>query len=242
MRRSIISLLSTALLGSALAVATPSTANAAYGVYDLYDIQATDYHINTGSCRYIAVTARAASVPQPLNEVTAQVDVWLGGSSIGSVSLTSGADVTSLSGRYYFCPGLDAPGTYRLGPSNVSYEDTNYDDYDFVDQTTGVMKALQSTSLKNFSVKKKGNKRTFKVKGTYFGAGFGSKYMSFPKGTKIQLQRQTSSGSWKFVKTAKVGKHGVATFVITSKKKAKYRAVDKGTVRSWPATSKTLSK
>lgn len=242
MRRSIISLLATALLGGALAVATPTTANASDGVYDLYAIQAVDYHINTGNCRYINVTARAAQVPGPIQEVSAEVDVWLGGDSIGSVSLRSGADVTSLSGRYYFCPGLEEPGTYRLGPSQVTYEDEDYNDFTFVDQTTGVMKALQSTSLKNFSAKKKGSKKTFNVRGTYFGAGFASGYASFPKGAKLTLQRKTSSGSWKYVKAAKVGRKGRATFVIKAKEKATYRVYNKGTVRSWPATSRTLTK
>jgi hypothetical protein len=243
MRRTLTSLVAAALLGSGFAVTAPTSANAADGVYDLYDIQAADYHINTGSCRYITVTARAGSVPGPIREVTAEVDLWHGGQSISSISLESGADVTRLSGRYFFCPGSDNPGTYRLGPSRVSYEDEDYNDFDFVDNTTGVMRALQSTSLKNFSAKKKGSKKTFTVRGTYFAAGFSSQYASFPKGSKIVLQRKTSSGSWKYVKTAKVGKKGGrATFVINAKKKAQYRTYTAGTARSWPATSRTLTK
>jgi hypothetical protein len=242
MRRTLTSLIAAALLGSGLAVTSPTSASAADGYYDLYDIQADDYHINTGSCRYITVTARAGSVAKPIREVTAEVDLWLGGRSVSSVSLESGADVTRLSGRYFFCPGSDETGTYRLGPSRVSYEDDDYNDYDFVDQTTGVMKALQATTLKNFSAKKKGSKKTFKVKGTYFGIGYPSRYASFPKGAKIVLQRKTSSGSWKYVKTARVAKKGYATFVIKSKKRAQFRTYNAGTSRSWPATSRTLSK
>jgi hypothetical protein len=112
MRRTITTLLAAVLLSSGLAVAAPAMASAAVDGYDLYDIRADDYRINTGNCRYITVTARAGAVAGPVREVAAEVDLWLGGRSVSSVSLeSSGTDTTHLSGRYYFCPGLDEPGT-----------------------------------------------------------------------------------------------------------------------------------
>jgi hypothetical protein len=240
MRRTIISLIAATLLGGGFVAATPTSASAAG--FDLYDISAADFRVNTGNCRYITVTARSAADGR-IEDVDASVDVWRGGQSIGSVSLSSAAgDPTRLSGEYFYCPDNDELGTFRLGPSRVTYWDYDYNDYKFVDDTTGSMKILQVSSLKNFAVKKKGNKKTFTVRGTFFNCGYESRYQSIPKGAKIVLQRQASNGSWKYVKSAKVGKNKKATFVVKFSKKAKYRATFPETTKTWGSTSRTLAK
>jgi len=85
--------------------------------------------------------------PDYVADVDATVDLWRGGSYKDNVTLHRDTmDPQLLVGRYYFCPGIDEPGTYRLGQTDVSWSDADYTlAGTFIDETTGFMVAKQAT-------------------------------------------------------------------------------------------------
>lgn len=224
-----------------LSFVTSGPARAA-GDFDVFALRSPGLHINSGSCRYIAVTART-NASSSIEEVDAEVDLWLGGANVGSVSLSSGADVRHLSGRYFFCPGLEEPGAYRLGPSQVSYYDYDYNSGDFVDDSRGTMVAKQATRA-SWSVVRQGKVRTFSLRAQYFDASWEDSWQPFPKGTKVRLDRRRAdgTGAWTKVAVTRIGKQGRSTISVRANKVFQYRLANPGTARSWRLVSSTLRK
>src|SRR4051794_29962389 len=128
-------------------VATPLVVTApaqAAGSVDLYNLRSPGLHVNSGSCRDVTITANTTAGPD-IEEVDAEVDVWLGGKNVGTASLSASADPSHLRGTYFYCPGLDGVGKFRLGDTQLSWFDTDFNDGSRVDGSRGSMTIKQAT-------------------------------------------------------------------------------------------------
>jgi hypothetical protein len=233
-------------VGSALALAAlmtttglaTSTAEADTGgiTFAITSLQANDYTIRSGGCHYIPVVA-THNAPPAVDDIDVEAEVWNGSKYVSSVSLSE-AGPGRLEGSYQYC-GYEGRGKFRLGPAEVSWYTWGSDDFRtgrFESNITTTFSVKQASRLSGFKVTKKGKVRTFSVKGTFYYAD-GSRWASFPKGEKVTLERRSTGGSWKKVKTMKVGKHGKATAKVTTSRAAQYRVRDSATANSWGATS-----
>jgi hypothetical protein len=232
------------MLGTAalVTVAPATVASAAATDFDIYNLASPGLRIVTGSCRYIPVTARTTA-PDYVADVDATVDLWRGGSYKDNVTLHRDTmDPQLLVGRYYFCPGIDEPGTYRLGETEVSWNDADYTlDGTFIDETTSSMVAKQATRA-YLSGTKSGSLRTIKARAQYFGAGFDSQWYHYPKGTRVNLQRRAANGTgtWRFVTSRRTDARGAVVFQVRAGKAFAYRVVAAGTARSWALASGSI--
>ena len=218
------------------------SASAATG-FDLYALRSPGLHINTGSCRSVAVTAKTTAGPD-VTDVSANVDLWLGNKQVDSAMLTPvNGDPRTLAGDFYFCPNLDAPGRYRLGSSEVDWTDQNYNDSTFIDDSRGTMVIKQATRAR-VTGSRTGATRTFHAHCVYFGAGYSNSWVPYPKGTKVSLQRRSAAGtgSWRNIATHRVARHGNVSFSLRAGKPFQYRVSSAGTARSWPMVSAPLIK
>jgi hypothetical protein len=128
----------------------------------------------------------------------------------------SGSDTSE---RIFICD-WEGLGAYRIGPSNVSAYNWNYDSFDYVDRT-GKTFYVRGKAKAGISSYRKGNYVTVKVTARYYNPSV-SRYSYFsPSGVKIQ--RKTTSG-WKTIKTVNL-RNGGASYRTYKPGKAYYRAI-----------------
>lgn len=234
------------LVMSALVLA-PSPARADAGnPFDVYSLRSVGLHVNSGSCRNVRVYASTNAAPD-FQDISAEVDVWRGGTYLGTASLSGSGRSGLLAGSYFYCPSLDDVGSFRLGDSEVSWEqyddDFNYyNSGDFIDRSRGRMVVKQATRI-SITGRRTGMTRSFKVGGAYFPAGADHWYR-FPAGSAMRLQARPvgSQGAWKFVKAGKTNKLGQATLRVKRSGKYTYRVVSSATSRSWGGVSRALTR
>lgn len=226
-----------------LAVSAPSAANADAGnPFDINTLVGANHRVISGSCRDIVVTART-NAAWDYQDISASVDVWRGATNVGTADLERVAGTSLLRGSYFYCPGLDDVGTFRLGDTSVDWgqydNDFNYyNSGSFLDTSRGRMVVKQGSYV-TLTATRKGMKRTFRAHAAYFPAGTSS-WSHFPKGIAIALQRQGASGKWAWVRSAKTDRKGNAKLVV--KRAGTYRAVSPTTTRTWGATSRALTR
>lgn len=214
--------------------AVSAAAATAEGPFDLYALRSPGLAVTSGSCRYVSFTARSTA-GELIESVDAEVDIWNGGDYLSSVSLSSvDGDPTRLTGRYFYCP-LEGVGVMRLGPSQVSYYDYDYNSGDFMDSSRGQADIRQGVRSA-IGVRRAGSVRTFTARPKYFATGWSDEWTRYPKGTPLRLQRRgpAGTGSWSRVATAKVDGSGKAVFSVRAAKRFQYRVVANGTKNSRP--------
>ncbi|KQY63500.1 MULTISPECIES: hypothetical protein [unclassified Nocardioides] len=226
-------------LGGAVAVSPSSPAAAADdGPFDVYALKSPGLAINSGSCRYVSVTARTNADTSYIDDVDAEVDIWNGNAYLGSVSLypVSG-NPTVLAGRYFYCP-YEGVGVMRLGRSQVSYYDYDYNSGDFIDTSSGRLDIRQATRS-TLDVQRTGQLRRFTAKPRFFSAGDDA-WHRFPKGTSIRLQRRAANGAgvWRVVKSERVDRTGKVVIAVRPSKRFQYRVIHPGTKNSRPMASR----
>lgn len=231
-----------------LAPMSVSPAHAA-AAFDLYGLRSPGLHITSGSCRHITVTA-STDAPASVADVDATVDLWRGTEQVDSVDLTPvNGDVQNLSGDYYFCPGIDEPGKHRLGTTEVTWYDQDYNSASFIDGSRGTMIAKQATHS-SLSATRSGARRTFYAHGTYFYCGWNwagnlnNGWHNDPAGVNVTLQRRPRSGvgQWKNLATHRTNSRGRTTFSTTASRVFQYRVVIAGSAHSWRGASAALTK
>lgn len=225
---------------SSVAAATliaPPAAQAA-GSFDVYDIRAESVRVNFDGCRNVTITART-DAPSWITDVDAYVDVRVNGGHVDEVWLEEYPSVNRLRGHYFYCPNLDEVGTYKLGPSQVTAYDDDWNGEHFIDRSTGTMLIKQATRAK-VTATRSGNLRKFTVRPRYFSVGYG--WYRYPTGQRVHLQRRPANGSgvWKRVDTARVDKRGTARLQKRAAKSFQYRVTSPGTARSWSLQTKTI--
>ena len=199
--------------------------------------------MNSGSCRYIPVTA-TTNAAWDYQEIDVEVDVWRGGSYLGTADLERVGKSSRLSGSYFYCPNIDDVGSFRLGDSQVSWERydddyTYYYDGDFTDSSRGSMVVKQAAGVA-LSATNKGKTRKFRATASYFGI---ERWYRFPKGQRLFLQRQASaSGAWQTIKSAKTKRKGLAKFKVKTASTFRYRVVSQATSRTFASASRVVTK
>jgi hypothetical protein len=241
--RSLAASLIAALAVSGLAtVSTPTAATAEDdGPFDVYALRSPGLAVSSGSCRYVGFTARSTA-DASFESVEAEVDIWNGGSHLGSVSLASVAgDPTRLTGRYYYCP-YEGTGIMRLGPSQVSYWDWDYNSGDYVDTSRGTVDIRQATRSP-LEVRRTGQLRKFIGRPKYFAGEWASEWTRFPKGTLVKLQRRPANGTgtWRTVLGGRVDRTGKVVISTRASKRFQYRLVHPGTKNSRPLRSRVVT-
>jgi hypothetical protein len=213
--------------------------------FDLYALTGRALHVNSGSCRNIAISARI-NAASDYHDIYAEVDVWRGNSYQGTASLEGEGASHRLTGSYYYCP-YEGLGTFRLGQSEVSWsqydDDWNYYyDGEFTDTTRGTTIVKQASRVA-LTGKRQGKVRKFQSVGQYFDTGV-SRWLRDPKNVRMTLQRRPASNTaaWRRVKVVRTNKKGVANFRIQAKGTYRYRVVSAGTTRSWLGISRVISR
>lgn len=235
------------LIAGAFLAISGTTAHAEGG-YDLWGLSGTDRVVKSGSCRTITVTA-STSIPASYGP-RADVEVWLRGDYIESLTLRS-AGSGSLRGQFTHCPSLDGVGRFRLGPSEVTFSDDDFNDYAFEDNSKGYFDAKQASRFTKVKSSRKGSVVTIKSNPQFWGsvppeAWFPSKREYTTKKSrnkaafKLQRRNANGTGSWRTVKRAKAPKGKTLTFKVKAKKKAQYRVVSLETDRTFSSTSKVV--
>lgn len=236
------SLTAVLMLAGGIAVTSAGSASAVDdGPFDVYAIKSPGLAVSSGSCRYVSVSARSSADSATVESVEAEVDLWNGGDYLSSVSLSSvEGDPTRLTGRYYYCP-YEGVGIMRLGPSQVSYWDWDYNSGDFVDSSRGSADIRQATKS-GLDVQRTGNYRKFVARPKYFATGWVEEWTRFPKGTLVKLQRRpaSGSGSWTKVAADRVDRTGRAVFSLRAAKRFQYRVVHPGTKNSRPLRGRVV--
>ncbi len=104
----------------------------------------------------------------------------------------------------------------------------------------------QASKVSSAKISKKGSKRTISAKFTYFDITKKAKkeWTVLPKGTKVELQRRAANGSgtWKKIKTVKVGSKGAVKTTYKTKTTYQYRFVYAGSTTKAAVGSKVLKK
>lgn len=232
----------TAAAAALLALGASPASAADDGPFDLYALRSPGFAVDTGSCRYVPFTARTTAGAE-VASVAASVDIWNGREHLGSVDLTSddSGDPTRLSGEYYYCD-YEGVGVMRLGDTEVTYYDVDYNSGSFIDTTRGSVDIRQAVRT-SFSGKRAGATRSFLARPLYFEAGWSEAWTRFPEGTVLRLQRRAASGkgTWTKVAAAKVDARGRAAFKVSAPRSFQYRVVASGTKHSRALTSRRIT-
>lgn len=143
-------------------------------------------------------------------------------------------------------------GTFKVGVEDLVWWDAGtFPDIDAA--RTGVpalgattFTVKQASKVSSAKISKKGTTRTLSATFTYFDITKKAKkeWTALPKNTKVELQRRAANGkgSWKKIKTVKVGSKGAAKTTYKTSTTYQYRFVYAGNSTKAPVTSKTLKK
>lgn len=246
MRRFPILSTAAAVLAGVLIALSPSPASAYDGYPDVWGLTAADRVINSDSCRYVKVTARTNLTDDDILSV--DTEVWSRGKNVGSVSLDY-AGSGRLAGRYYHCPYLDGIGKFRLGPTEISVWDEDYNADSFMDYSRGHYAAKQASRITAVTASRSGKTVTVKAKPQYYAIGYGwnpittaglTEAARQDKYFKLQRRAANGRGPWKTVKPARAPKGKTITFKAKAKKRFQYRITFKETVWTFPSKSRTV--
>lgn len=195
--------------------------------------------ITSGSCKDVPIVYDFATTGT-VQRIAVESEVWKGDQYLSStyafVYPTEGG--TQLEASVSNCGTI---GTFRVGPTTGEWNNAEYDTLSVSNPGSVYYTARQGSRFKNTKIVRKGKVRTFYAKSQYFDSGL-QRWSNVPKGTKLSLERRTSSGSWRFVKTSRAGSKGAVKIAIKTSKKADYRVTIKGTVRTWGTSSKVIRK
>lgn len=227
-----------ALVASFFVTVSPASADPG-NPFDVYNVTATSLRAHSGSCRYLPITANHNGTN--LEDIYGSTEIWRNGQYLSETSVTDAGPGT-LTANYLWCPYLDGLGKFRVGPTNISYATTDYNyTGNFIDSTNGTFTVYQDSRVSNIKAVRAGKKRTLTGKATFYSVS-AARWASSPKGTKLRLQRETTRGSWRTVKSARVTKGGKFKVAASASKAARYRVVVSGGSQTWPATSRVVSK
>jgi hypothetical protein len=233
-RRALVITTLLTIIGTTLVAGAGPAAAAPFDVR----LKAKGFRVTSGACRDIPFTV--SHTAGYLDRFTASVEVWKGskyqGDTFDYVYDSSGP----LRGSYYWCP-YKGVGTYRLGPTQVEWDDYSADvGGSFRDGSTVRFKVLQAARFRDLRATNRNGVRTISGRLTYFDVG-ASAWRRAPQGVKIRLQRQTAIG-WEPVKTGRIGTKGHVAIPVRAAKVREYRLASPRTTRTWDARSSILRK
>lgn len=249
MRRfSVISAIA-ALFAGLIVVVSGSSASADDPSRDIWGITSGKRVVNSNSCRYVTVTARTNLREDDVLDI--DTEVWLGGRNTGSFSL-SHVGAGRLRGQYYHCPS-EGLGRFRIGPTQISVWDGDYNVYSYMDGSSGSFVAKQASRFTKLKASRSGSKVTIKSNPQFWASNYPGEWTpfttanvskSYRSSTAFRLQRRNANGtgSWRTVKTAKAPKNKTLVFKVTTKRKYQYRIVLNETTRTFQSVSRGVRK
>lgn len=205
-----------------------------------FDVWIVPRHVkvNSGACRDIPFTVRHNG--GYLDRFVAEVEVWKGSKYMDQTYDYVYDSAGALRGSYFWCP-YEGLGTFRLGPTQVEWNDYSYDDEgSFRDRSIARFQVLQASNFRKVRIAKRGAVRTVHARLVYFDTGSESWEVA-PKGTPIRLQRM-AGGRWTYLKTGRVGKGGYISISVKAQRAREYRLIFGKTSRTWGANSLVLRK
>lgn len=221
-----------------VAAGSPSYADPG-NAFDVYAVQVPDLRVNSGACRSLPVELLHDG--SGLEDAYANVEVWRGRTYVEAATLFTNSP-GRISGSMLHCPSWEGLGKFRAGPSDVDYATTDFAMFgEFRDNTTVSFSILQDARASKFAAKRSGKRLTATGKATFYNVA-ARRWVSTPKGTKVKLQRQSPKGSWKSVKSGRVGAGGKINLKVRVSGKARYRLSVSGGQQTWSATSKAVRK
>lgn len=263
--KKLFSLLAAAALVASSLIVTASPASAEEGNSDVAvkigKITVKDVVISSAKCKTVPFSISYSA--DPGDTEFDEVQAWFGvtrGKTAWQVVLADLANqgvipdrISAVEEPIQWCPGQRDDAFSGLGKFRVegvelfwwypgAADDAPPDGY-AVEARTAAFTVKQASKASSAKVTKKGTKRTLSAKFTYFDVSKKA-WKVQPKGTKVELQRRAAngSGSWKKIKTVKVGSKGAVKTTYQTKSKYQYRFVYAGTSTKAPVTSKTLKK
>ena len=240
------------MFGVLLGASPPAQADGLNGI-DLYSVRApAQIVVRSNSCLTVPVTAYfttgiASGDPSYRDfQLSADMETWVGSHNVDSVSFfdwdeRTGQPTVGLASSYYWCPNLDGPGTFHLGPTHVDVDVYDYDynlvnSAHYLDSTTASFTARQASaaSLAIRKVKGQPAKRRFVIGVRGYSISW-SQWAGWDD-KRVSLQRRHGA-DWRTVKVLTTDKHGHIKYVRKAKRGQSFRVVVDGTSRTWGTTS-----
>lgn len=193
-------------------------------------------HVRTGSCIDVPFVVRHDG--GYLDRFTAEVEVWRGPQFVTDTFDYLYDSSGPLRGSFEHCVNEATDlGTFRLGPTKGEFNlyDAGWEGT-YTDSSVAVFKILQHSRLGRLRVARSGRTRTATATLTYFDAGV-DRFRAAPRGTRVVLQRQLASGSWKTITAGRVGRQGRVAVSVRASRAWSYRLVFRATARTWGAVS-----
>lgn len=238
LRRVLIAPAVASLIASVALVAAPSAQADPGNPFDVYSIKVSDLRVNSGSCRSLPITVLHDGGSG--YDIDADVEIWLGSKYVTS-DYVYGNVSGGATGTVFLCPTMHGIGKFRAGPSEIGWVFDDYSDMgEFRDATSGTFTVLQDARVTGLKAKRKGKKLTFTGRSSWYSVD-ASRWVTDPKGWKLRLQRKSSNGAWKTVKSFRSGKKGFSV-KVAAKKRATYRVTSVAGRDTWSGTSKTIRK
>lgn len=228
MRRSVAA----AICAAAVLVGAPAPSQAAVQP-DVTRISAGNVVVSSGACRYVPIRAWHNGYGL---DVDIQPEVWRGNTYVGSTWLMDSNGTGSAKDTYLWCPYLDGIGTFRVGPSQVSWIDWDtFDSGNGIDATSTRFYARYASRL-SLSASRSGKYVTLKTGAARYDIGESS-WIRWSKPT-VRIQRRASAtAAWKTVRTVKSDRSGRASVRLYSPNARDWRAVSSTTSRVWGKAS-----
>lgn len=239
------------LIAATFLAFSSAPSNADNATYDVWGIRGADRVISSDACRRLAITASTNISRSDFWEAT--TEVYLRGEYIESVDL-SYESAGRLRGYFWYCPGYNYVGEFKVGPTEVSVwpDEADYKTV-FMDSSKGSFKAKQAARFTKMKASRKDRTVTIKTNPQYYSVGDDSGWYpgnaanhskASRKQTAFRLQRRgaNGTGSWQTIKTARPPKGKTLTFKVKAKKKAQYRIVSNETRYTFAKTSKVVKR
>jgi hypothetical protein len=225
-----------------LTLAGPAAADDSTNRFDIANLRASDIRVTSGACVQTVIQASGYDW-DGFDDVSASAQIWKGSTFVDEQRVSGPLGI--IFGSFLWCPSLEGLGKFRVGPTAVSWSADNYTTSgQFQDSSTAYFVAKQVARFSRFKVSKAGKKRTLTARARYFSVK-DSAWVSARKGTRIQVQRHPAnkkSGSWRTIRTAKVGKRGTISITTKAPKPYLYRISYAGDSKTWSAQSAIVRK
>ena len=215
------------------------SAEAAESPVDITSVQAADVHVRSDSCHSDFWTV-TYSAPEFYKLDYDEIEIWKGGDQVDTAYMVRSFDGPMLHDTYDYCPNRGL-GRFRAGPNYGSWtfdDGSSLETGDVEDNTTDYFLA-KSDQIASLSSSKKRGRVHLSTRVRHYVICEGWKAWAR---RAVYVQKKTSAGDWKTIRTLRTNSKGRASVSFTSSRKHAYRAVVHGNSRHWPDTSRTTSR